>query len=105
VLDSNGNYRQIGQATTNINGKYSFTWIPDIAGDFEVYTVFAGTNGYWPSTDSTSFTVAEAAPTSSPYPEIALPSSEMYIIGVGIAIIVTVAIATVMILLAIKKRP
>lgn len=105
MLDSNGNYRQIGQATTNINGKYSFTWIPDIAGDFEVYTVFAGTNGYWPSTDSTSFTVAEAAPTSSPYPEIALPSSEMYIIGVGIAIIVTVAIATVMILLAIKKRP
>jgi hypothetical protein len=105
VLDSNGNYRQIGETATNANGKYTFTWIPDISGDFTVYAVFAGTNAYWPSTDTTSFTVTETAPTSSPYPEISLPPTEMYILGVGIAIIVVVAIATAIILLTIKKRP
>jgi hypothetical protein len=36
VLDSNGNYRNIGTATSDVSGKFSFTWTPDIPGDFTV---------------------------------------------------------------------
>ena len=104
VLDSNGNYRQIGETTTNANGKYTFTWKPDIPGDFTVSAVFAGTKAYWSSSDTASFTIAETGPTQSPYPEITLPPTEMYIIGVGIAIILAVAIATAIIVFSIKKR-
>jgi hypothetical protein len=104
VLDSNGNYRQIGSPTTDENGKYAFTWIPDIPGDFTVYAAFAGTKAYWPSSDTTSFTVADAVVTSPP-PETIIPNTEMYIIGIGIVMIIAIAIATLTIVLFIKKRP
>jgi len=57
VVDSNGNYRQIGSSKTDQNGYYSVTWKPDISGDYRVYASFAGTNGYWPTNAETSFTV------------------------------------------------
>jgi hypothetical protein len=34
VLDSNGNYRNIGTATTDATGTFSLTWTPDIAGNY-----------------------------------------------------------------------
>ena len=54
VLDSNGNYRPIGTATTDASGIYSLTWTPNIAGNYTVIATFAGTNGYWQSSAETS---------------------------------------------------
>ena len=71
VLDSNGNFRPIGTATTDAKGLYSLTWIPDIPGDFKVIATFAGTNGYWPSSAETTFNIVEASP-ATPAPTIAL---------------------------------
>jgi len=105
VTDSNGNYREIGTTTTNSNGKYTFTWTPDIPGDFTVYAVFDGTNAYWPSSDTTSFTVSETVPTPSAYPELIVPPTEMYIISMGIAIIAAIAIGFAITILILKKRP
>jgi outer membrane protein assembly factor BamB len=105
VLDSNANYRQIGTTTTNANGKYTFTWMPDIPGDYTVYATFAGTKGYWPSTDTTSFTVAETAQTTSPIPLAALPPTEMYFIMSTFAIIIAIAVIGTVIILVLKKRP
>jgi hypothetical protein len=105
VVDSNGNYREIGTATTTTAGTYSLTWTPDIPGDYQVIATFAGTNSYYPSSSQTTFTVMQAAPTSSPYPVTIVPSTEMYIIGTGIAIIVAIAVVGAVILLAVKKRP
>ena len=65
VLDSNGNYRQIGTATTDLSGSYSLAWKPDIPGNYTVYAIFAGTNGYWPSTSETALNVMEAQPNSN----------------------------------------
>ena len=39
VLDSNNNFRTIGTATTDESGAYSFTWTPDIPGNFTVYAI------------------------------------------------------------------
>ena len=79
--------------------------MPDIPGDYTVYAVFAGTKGYWPSTDTTSFTVAEAASTASPYPETILPPTEMYFAILGVAIIATIVIGFTATILILKKRP
>ena len=55
VLDSNGNYRNIGAATSNADGMFTFTWTPDIPGDFTVYATFAGSESYYPSHADASF--------------------------------------------------
>jgi hypothetical protein len=105
VLDSNGNYRTIGTATTDATGMYSLSWKPDITGNFTVVATFHGTNGYWPSYSETSFVVDPAAPTASPYPVVNLPPTEMYIGAAAAAIIVAIAIVGVLILTAVRKRP
>jgi hypothetical protein len=105
VLDSNGNYRNIGTATTDATGSFSFQWTPDIPGKYTVIATFAGTNGYWPSYSETSFAVDPAAPTASPYPVTTLPPMEMYIAAAAAAIIIAIAIVGVIIVMMLRKRP
>ena len=102
VIDSNGNYRNIGTTTSDASGIFSFAWQPDIAGSYTVIATFDGSNAYYPSYAQTTFVVDEAAATPAPYPVTSLPPTETYIIGTGIAIIAAIAIATLLIL---KKRP
>jgi hypothetical protein len=105
VLDSNGNYRQIGSATTDESGSYSLTWAPDIPGNFTVYANFAGTNGYWPSSAETHFYVggsAATAPTATAVTGIATSSDVMYI-GVAV-IVVVIIIGVVLAVLMMRKR-
>jgi len=62
VVDANGNYRNIGQTTTDPSGFYSIAWEPDIPGKFTVMVSFAGTNSYYPSYAYSAFFVEEAVP-------------------------------------------
>jgi hypothetical protein len=78
--------------------------MPDIPGDYNVYAVFEGTNGHWPSNDTTSFTVAEAAITASPYPETILPPTEMYFAILGTAIKTTMVLCFAITILVLRKR-
>ena len=105
VIDSNGNYRNIGTATSDSRGAFSLQWKPDIEGKYTVIATFAGSDSYWPSSSEASFAVDPAAPTASPYPETVLPPTEMYIIGTGIAIIVAIAIVGTVTILTLRKRP
>jgi hypothetical protein len=107
VLDSNGNYRPIGTAMTNSNGMYTLTWTPDIAGNYTVYANFAGTNGYYPSSDTTSFTVMKASATIAPTatPTSGLASNTTLEYGIVAIIIVIVIIGAVLALLVTRKHP
>ena len=105
VIDSNGNYRNIGTTTSDANGFYSYQWQPDIPGKYIVIATFEGSEAYYSSNAETSFAVDPAAPTASPYPVVTLPPTEMYIIGVGVAIIVAIAAVGVLLAAMIKKRP
>ena len=102
VIDANGNYRNIGTATSDASGMFTFTWTPDIVGSYNVIATFAGSESYWPSSAESSFVVSSAAPTPAPYPLTSLPPTEMYIVGSTIAIIIAIAIVG---LLVIRKRP
>ncbi len=106
VLDSNGNYRNIGTTTTNAGGMYSMSWKPDIVGNYTVIATFHGTNGYWPSYSETTFIVDSAAPTASPYPTpVSLATTQNYIMAGVIAIIIVVIIGFAALFLALRKRP
>jgi len=102
VIDSNGNYRNIGTTASDANGAFSLQWAPDITGKYTVIATFAGSESYWPSSAETSFAVDPAAPTASPYPVVNLPPTETYFAISAVAIIVAIAIVG---LLMLRKRP
>jgi hypothetical protein len=105
VLDPNGNMYEIGKATSDSNGKYSLMWEPPVPGKYVVTATFTGTKGYWPSHAETALGVAdETAATPGP---TAAPATitEMYFIPAVIGIIVAIALATVIIVVALRKRP
>jgi hypothetical protein len=105
VLDSNGNYRNIGTATTDASGTFSLLWTPDITGSYTVVANFAGTNGYWGSSSQNAFYITEAAtPTTQP---TAAPASivETYFLPAVIAIIAVIIIGFALLFLALRKRP
>ncbi len=103
AIDPNSNLIHIGDATSNANGLFYYTWTtPNIPGDYLVTATFAGTNSYWPSNAQTAMTVQEApsvAPTATPQSNLATTADLMtYIAVAAIAIIIAIAIATVLML-------
>lgn len=103
VVDSNGNYRTIGTTTTDATGAYSYVWQPDISGEYTVVAIFAGTNGYWPSTATTAFNVMNAettTPTQTP-----TSMSDTYFVPAIIGIIFAIVIVGVAIVFVLKKHP
>jgi len=105
VVDSNGNNRVIGTATTDATGSYSLSWTPNIPGKYIVAATFAGTNGYCPSSAETTMVVSAPGSTVSPQPVTAQPPTEMYIAAVAVAIIIAIAIVGVVTVMILRKRP
>ena len=71
VIDSNGNYRQIG-TTTSDEWQFGFTWTPDIPGNYTVIANFAGSESYYPSSAPTYFYASGPAATPTPSPTQAI---------------------------------
>jgi outer membrane protein assembly factor BamB len=104
AVDPNGNFVHLGTATSDTSGLFSYAWAtPDVPGKYTIIATFGGSESYWPSYAETAMVVQEAPPaTATPPPAAPLPPYEMYTIGTGVAIIIAVAIATILIL---RKRP
>ncbi|MCW3998705.1 MAG: hypothetical protein NWE93_00515 [Candidatus Bathyarchaeota archaeon] len=105
VVDANGNYRSIGEALTDAKGNYNLVWAPDIPGTYQVIATFAGTNGYWPSSSTTAFSVMEAAPAVTASPTPAPSISDQYFVPAIAGLFAFVAIIGVVIILVLRKRP
>ena len=104
VIDSNGNYRTIGTATSDASGKFGFTWTPDIPGDFTVIATFEGSESYYPSYDEAFFTAVEA-PQATPEPTQAPASlADQYILPGIIGIIIAIVVVGLVIILMLRKR-
>jgi outer membrane protein assembly factor BamB len=104
VLDSNNNCYEIGTATSDANGFFSFEWTPIIPGKFTVYATFEGSEGYWPSQAETAFTVMNP-PEATP-PPTAPPASntDAYVTGFGIGIIIAIVAVGIVLVLMLRKR-
>jgi hypothetical protein len=106
VVDSNGNYRQIGSTTTNAMGTYGFTWTPDIPGDYTVIANFAGSGSYYGSSAQTYFYAAQHEPTATPTPQPMQSMADTYFVPAisGLFVLVIIGFA-VLALLMLRKRP
>jgi hypothetical protein len=106
VLDSNGNYRQIGTTTSDADGYYTYNWTPDITGSYTVYASFGGSTSYWPSQAETSFAIDPAAATPTPSPVATQSVADQYFVPAiaGIFVLIIIVLALV-VLSMLRKRP
>jgi hypothetical protein len=107
VVDSNGNFREIGKTTSNADGFFALNWKPDITGQYTVYAAFAGSESYYPSHAVTAFAVDQGAatpvPTEALQTNLATTTDLMMYLAVGVvAIIIAIAIVGLLIL---RKHP
>jgi len=102
VIDANNNLQHIATVTTDgLSGTFGYTWEPEIPGQYTVTASFMGDDSYGTSFATTYVGVVEAPPaTAAPEPPV-IPDYTLAILCVGIAMILAVAIATVLIL---RKR-
>jgi hypothetical protein len=101
AYDPNGNFVHIATVTSDTSGTFSTVFTPDKAGPFRIVASFAGSNSYGSSSAETAMnTVAPTATaTSTPINNDAVMNSIMtYTLLAAVAIIIAVAIATVLIL-------
>ncbi len=103
-IDPNGNLVHIADVTTDTTGAYGYKYTSDIAGTYPIIATFKGTDSYGSSSAQAYMGVSDAAPTASPYPAIALPPTETYVVGIGLAIIIAIAIVGTVLGMMIKKR-
>ena len=106
VIDSNGNYRNIGTTTSDVSGMYTLTWKPDIAGTYTVVASFHGSQSYYSSYGETSFYASSASPTTAPTSSPTnLTSTQNYVMAFGIAIIIVIIIGFALLFVLLRKRP
>jgi hypothetical protein len=97
AIGSDGSVIDIGTVTTNgYYGTFNKEWIPPAEGSYEIIASFAGDDSYGSSVASTAISVGPA-PAEIIIPEqVTPPDYTMTIIGTGVAVIVAVAIAVVL---------
>jgi hypothetical protein len=104
LIDPNGNPQHIADVTSDISGTFHYTWIPTIAGDYQITATFAGSGGYGSSWAETASVVTDATATPTTAPTQAatvLPPFELYFAATAIAIIIAIAVVGVLLL---KKK-
>jgi len=106
ALDPNGNYIHIGDATTNGEGLYHYSWAtPNVPGDYTIYATFAGTNSYWPSNAVTAMNIQSPQATPAPTQAPVASMTDTYVLASAIAIIIAIAIVGIAVVLLVRKRP
>ena len=105
AIDASGNVIDIGTTTSNgYYGTFSLAWTPPSEGVYTIMASFAGDDSYGSSTAATAVSVGPApseAPTATPTAPINMPPFEIYTVGTGIAVIIAIALAV----LILRKRP
>jgi hypothetical protein len=105
VLDANGNYRSIGSTTSDDSGMFTYTWTPDIPGDYKVYASFEGSESYYAASAETSFHATEVTTTPAPTTVVTQSTADLYFVPAVIAIIIVIVIGFAVTIVMLRKRP
>ncbi len=106
TIDPNGNYVHIGNVTSDSSGNFGLAYTPEVPGTYQIIATFAGSNSYGSSSSTTYLTVEDTqAPTAAPPTAQSESVADMYLIPATAGIIIAIALATVVIVLALRKRP
>ena len=105
AIDPNGNYINIGQATSNTEGTFGYSWAPEVPGLYEITAKFAGSDSYGSSSATTYLTAVDPQATPPPATPQPLTAADLYftpaIAGLAVLIIACFAVT----LLLLRKRP
>jgi len=113
AIDPNGNYQDIGEATSDIWGNYGKSWEPPVEGDYLIIAEFEGSASYGSSSDSTYLTVGPPPSPAGPIepeptePEPTEPTEAPLFTTTDLTIIAAVAVAVVIGIVsywALRKR-
>jgi hypothetical protein len=104
VLDANGNYRQIGMTTSDGSGMFSYTWTPDIVGDYTVVATFAGSESYYPASAETSLHAAQAVSATTAPVENQQSAADLYFIPAIAGLFVAIIVVGLLIILVLRKK-
>jgi hypothetical protein len=105
VVDSNGNYRTVGTTTSDASGHYSFAWLPDISGSYQVFVTFAGSAAYYGSSATATFYADQPVATATPAPTQAPSAADLYFIPATIGVIIAIIIVGAVLALLVTKKP
>jgi len=105
VLDSNGNFYEIGTVKSDGSGVFKKMWTPEVEGEYTIIATFEGSESYWSSYAETVLGVGPApAPAEPIEPE---KPAEAPFITTELAIIVAAVIVAVAVIVGfwiIRKR-
>ncbi len=104
VLDPNNNCYNVATATSDTNGFYSATFTPQVPGKYTIFASFTGTNGYWPSQAVTAINVEEAPAATAPPTAPPASLADIYFLPMSIIILIAVIVATIVMVLMLRKR-
>jgi len=104
VLDPNGNAYEVGTATSDASGLFSYAFTPEVSGKYTVIATFAGSESYYGSYAETSIGV-ESAPEATPAPTPTPASvADLYFVPATIGIIIAIVIGFALLFLLLRKR-
>jgi len=101
AIGSDGTVVDIGTTTSNgYGGTFGMTWTPAKQDTYTIMASFNGDESYGSSMSTTTVAIGPAptVPDTTTQPEIVVPDYTMAILGVGIAVILAVAIVGALIL-------
>ncbi len=105
TVDPNGNFVNLGKATSDINGNYALSFEPEVPGDYQIIATFAGSKSYGPSSATTYLTVEDAPEaTSTPPTTENVSIADMYFVPATIAIIIAIIAVGLLNVLLHRKR-
>jgi hypothetical protein len=84
AIDPNNNFINIGTATTDESGAYSYMWeTPNVPGKYTIIATFKGSNSYWSSSSQTGMGVVESPITPQPLPQQQTATDQSLMYGLG----------------------
>ena len=104
VLDPNGNYYEVGTATSDASGFYHAVFTPVVPGEYKIIASFAGTEAYYGSHAETAINVEEAPEVTPPPTPTPAPMTDAYVLGIGGAAIAAIVAIGLVLILMLRKR-
>ena len=100
AIDENNAVTHVATVTSDgASGTFGYSWTPSTKGLYKITASFAGDDSYGTSWALTYATVVAATEVVTPPTQpVTFPPYEMYIIGVGIAVILAVAVVGILVL-------
>ena len=108
VVDPDNEYSEVGTTSSDAYGNWAFAFCPEKPGTYTIIATFAGSGGYYGSTQTTYLTVTEAMetePTTVDFTDVnsRIDSQTTYILILIVLVIISIIIAIYALMKCCKK--